>query len=315
MKKEILEMLGKEHFVSGEKLAEKIGVSRTAVWKQIKSLKEIGYKIESVKNKGYRLVSRPDIPIPEEIKSDLKTNIVGKKIIYFKKIDSTNLYCKDLVKKNVEEGTVVVADIQERGKGRKDRVWSSPEGGIYFSFILYPCVPPQYAMAITMAASVSVVEAIEKITGLKPVIKWPNDILINGKKVCGILTELDAEMDKINYAIVGIGINVNSYLSSDLRDIASSLQKETDQYVSRVNLLKNIIIFFDKNYAYVKSFNYDKIRDLWFSYADIIGKKVRVAREKDIVLGIVSDVDESGCLILKTKKGFEKIVSGDISFL
>jgi len=315
MNDKIIGLLKKNEFVSGELLAERLDISRTAIWKQIKSLKDLGYEIESIKNKGYRLVSKPDIPLPEEIKNGLDTQIIGKKIIYLKKVDSTNSYCKNLVKESTAEGTIVVADIQEKGRGRKNRGWSSPSGGLWFSILLNPELPPHNAMIITMAASVSVAEAITKITGLKPVIKWPNDVLIDGKKVCGILTELDAEMDKINYATVGIGINVNNFVSKDLQDIATSLKTETSQYVSRVEFLKNILCIFDKKYKHVKSGDYEKIRESWFLHADIIGKKVKVNREKDVVLGIISDVDETGCLILNTKFGPEKIVTGDVTFL
>jgi len=315
MNDKIIVLLKTGEFVSGEIIAEKLGISRTAVWKQIKSLKDIGYEIESVKNKGYRLILRPDIPLPQEIKSGLETKIIGKDVVYFNKINSTNIYCKNLAKENAADGTVVVADIQEKGRGRKSRAWSSPEGGLWFSVLLKPDIPPQNAMILTMAASISLVEAIKETTGLKPVIKWPNDLLINGKKICGILTELDAEMDKINYAIIGIGINVNNPMDKDLESIASSLKNESNNEVSRVELLKNILAKFDKNYDYVKSSDYEKIRNLWFSYANIIGKKVKVKREKDVLVGTVSDVDETGRLIVKTDSGFEKIISGDVNFL
>lgn len=315
MNDKIIGLLKKDTFVSGEILAKNLGISRTAIWKQIKSLKDVGYEIESVKNKGYRLISKPDVPLPEEIKYGLETKVIGTDIVYFRKINSTNLYCKNIAKENASEGTVVVADIQEKGRGRKSRVWSSPEGGLWFSVLLKPDIPPQNAMILTMATSVSLVEAIEENTGLNPVIKWPNDLLIGSKKICGILTELDAEMDKINYAIVGVGINVNNSLSNDLQNIATTLKKESNIKISRVELLKDIIKNIDRNYNYVKSLDFDKIRQLWFLHADIIGKKVKVTREKDVVVGTVSDVDETGCLILDTKEGLEKIITGDVIFL
>ncbi len=315
MNDKIFGLLKKDTFVSGEILAKNLGISRTAIWKQIKSLKDVGYEIESVKNKGYRLISKPDVPLPEEIKYGLETKVIGTDIVYFRKINSTNLYCKNIAKENASEGTVVVADIQEKGRGRKSRVWSSPEGGLWFSVLLKPDIPPQNAMILTMATSVSLVEAIEENTGLNPVIKWPNDLLMGSKKICGILTELDAEMDKINYAIVGVGINVNNSLSNDLQNIATTLKKESNIKISRVELLKDIIKNIDRNYNYVKSLDFDKIRQLWFLHADIIGKKVKVTREKDVVVGRVSDVDETGCLILDTKEGLEKIITGDVIFL
>jgi len=206
---EILSLLEDAGFVSGEYIAEHLGVSRVAVWKQIKSLQNIGYEIESVKNKGYRLVSRPDIPIAEEVTLGLNTKVIGKDIYYFKSLSSTNMLAKKLIKDGVEEGAIVVSDIQLNGRGRKKRNWFSPEGGLWFSVVLYPHIPLERGMLLTMASSVAIVQGIKETTGLHPVIKWPNDLLINEKKVCGILTELDAEMDRINYAVIGIGINVN----------------------------------------------------------------------------------------------------------
>jgi BirA family transcriptional regulator, biotin operon repressor / biotin---[acetyl-CoA-carboxylase] ligase len=315
MNDKIISLLKKDEFVSGEVIAEKLGISRTAVWKQIKSLKDKGYEIKSIKNKGYQMKSRPDIPYPEEVLNKLNTRIIGKSILYFEKIDSTNIYAKKLAKEGVFEGCVVVADKQEKGRGRKNRTWTSPEGGLWFSIIVYPGIPPQNAMIITMAASVSVVEAVIKKTGLKPAIKWPNDVLINGKKLCGILTEMDAEMDRINYAVIGIGINVNNSISKDLNDLATSLKNQTKRNCSRVELLADILNIFDKNYMYIKSGDSKAVRDSWFMHADIIGKKVEVTLEKDKIVGFVNDIDENGCLILKNDIGIQKIIAGDIRFL
>ena len=313
MKEKILELLNEKDFVSGEHLAKKLGVSRTAVWKQINNLKKIGYKIESVKNKGYRLSSTPDIPIETELKKGLKTKIIGQKTFYFPEIESTNQYAKKIVADKIEEGTVVVSDVQTKGRGRKNRGWSSPKGGLWFSVILYPNIPPERGMLITMTASVSVAQAIEEITGLRPVIKWPNDLLVNGKKVCGILTELDAEIDKINYSIVGIGINVNNKIKKELKSKAISLNEVGNLELPKVKLLQSILTNFDLNYSKIMDNNY--IRNLWFSYSNIIGKEIEVQRQKDTVKGIVSSVDESGCLIIKSNGKQIRIVSGDIIFL
>ena len=315
MRKKILELLDEKKFVSGEILAKKLNVSRTAIWKQIKILQKYGYQIESVKNKGYRLVSRPDIPIFEEVTDGLNTKIIGKNIFYFKTIDSTNIYAKKLVNDGVEEGTIVVSDVQRSGRGRKNRSWSSPKGGLWFSVILYPNIPPQNAMIVTMASSVAVAQGIVEITGLTPMIKWPNDLLINKKKVCGILTELDAEMDKINYSIVGIGVNVNNQIDDDLKDIATSISQETKRNISRVKLLRAIIKNLDENYSRLISKDYNSIRKIWFSYSNIIGKYVQISDEKSIFRGVVSDIDEGGCLIIQTSKGNFRVVSGDLTIL
>jgi len=315
MRDKILKLLKKDCFISGEQLGKKINVSRTAVWKQIKALQELGYEIKSVKNKGYQLISKPDIPIPEEITPELNTVIVGKKIFYFKTLPSTNSIAKQKIKENIPEGTVIVAEVQTKGKGRKNRIWYSPEGGLWFSVVLYPHIPPQNGMLITMASSVAVAQAIKEITGLSPIVKWPNDLLLNGKKISGILTEFDAEMDRINYAVVGIGINVNNPLSKELQENATSLIQEKGSHVSRVKLLRSILKYLDTNYVKLISEEHDFIRELWFSHTNIIGRKIQVQDEKTVVEGIVNDVDISGCLILDTKYGRVRVVSGDLTYL
>ena len=315
MKEEILLELNKKEFVSGEKLAKTLHVSRTAIWKQIRSLKQLGYEIETLKNKGYRLISSPDKPIQSEIKQNLKTKIIGTKIEYKKSVFSTNLIAKDYVTKKISEGTVVVAEKQTKGRGRKQRQWHSPEGGLWFSIVLYPNITPEDGILVTMAASVSVADAIQKSTGLTPEIKWPNDVLINGKKVCGILTEFDAEMDRINYVVVGIGINVNNDISKDISKIAVSLKQLTGSKVSRVNLLKSILTKFDEMYNYILTGNFRYVRDSWSTFANIIGKKIKVTGERDDIEGYVTDVDEHGCIILKTSEEKIRILSGDVTYL
>jgi len=312
----ILSSLKKDGFVSGEKLAKKLNVSRTAIWKQIKILQNLGYDIESVKNKGYRLVSRPDTPFPEEITNNLRTNIVGKTVFYFEELESTNITAKEKIKEKTIDGTVVIAGVQKGGKGRKDRKWDSPKGGLWFSVIFYPKIPPQNGMLLTMTSSISVAKAIEELTGLKPVIKWPNDLLLGGKKICGILTELDAEIDRINNAVVGIGINVNNTIPDDLKDSASSLLLENNnKTVSRVDLLRSIIGYLDEYYHEMLSGNYDLIRDIWLSYSNIIGRKIKVKNDLSDLTGIVKDIDTSGCLVLDSKGKKIRVVCGDISYL
>lgn len=316
MREKIIEILEGNDFVSGEHIAEQLGVSRTAVWKHIKNLQKIGYNIDCVKNRGYRLVSKPDAPIPSEIYKGLNTKIIGKKIIFLDSVDSTNNYCKKLVEKNVDEGVVVVSDIQIGGRGRKKRFWDSPSGGLWFSVVLYPNIMPYNGMIITMAVSVSLVQAIKDVVGLECTIKWPNDLIIDGKKVCGVLTELDAEIDCINHAIVGVGLNVNNYVKKELRSIAISLKDvNNDVNVSRVDLLRSILQHIDENYSYVKNGNYRVIRDLWKSYSNIVNKKICVKKENETITGFVSDIDDAGCIILDAGDNLEKIVTGDVTIL
>lgn len=312
MREEILNLLKKQEFISGEYLAQQLEISRTAVWKHVQLLKNQGYEIESVKHKGYRLISCPDLPIKEEITRNLKTRIIGKELYYFQILSSTNNYAKTLVKKHVPEGTTVVSEMQTEGRGRKERVWSSPPGGLWFSVILYPSIPPHYAMMITMAASVAVAEAIKELTDLQPQIKWPNDLLVSRKKICGILTELDAEIDQIHYLIVGIGINVNNPLEKHLQGKATSLQQELGYAVSRVRLLRRVLQKLDEFYEYLTKGKYEVIRRLWFSHADIIGKEIVVHGEREIISGTVLNVDVTGTLIIQTSDGEKRVVTGDI---
>jgi len=315
LKKDILEILDKNNYVSGEKIAEKLGVSRTAVWKQISTLKDMGYKINSVKNKGYKLLYRPDKPFDFEINKDIDTKVIGKKIEYFKSISSTNSYIKKNIEKKFSEGTIFVTDIQTDGRGRKNRSWSSKKGGLWFSVVLYPDVSPNQGILITMAASISIYHAINEITGIKPTIKWPNDLLINNKKICGILTEFDAETDKINYAIVGIGINVNNHIDKSLKNIATSIKEENNGTIQKVELLKEIIVNFDKYYLDIKNQKNENIRKEWLKYSNIIGRRIRVKQNNNFYEGIVKNVDKNGFLILDLPKGEMRILSGDVEYL
>jgi BirA family biotin operon repressor/biotin-[acetyl-CoA-carboxylase] ligase len=316
MREKILELLNKKDFVSGKNLALQLNVSRTAIWKQIKILKNYGYSIEAVKKRGYRLISRPDIPRFEEMSGYLNTKIIGKKIIYFENIESTNIYAKKLAKEGISEGCVIVAGKQVKGRGRKNRIWSSPEGGLWFSIILYPSIPPQNAMIITMVASISIFEAITKDINSKSVaIKWPNDILVRGKKICGILTEFDAEMDRISYIVIGIGINVNNELKNGLNDIATSFKIETGMKYSIVELLADILNNFDRNYNYIKIRKLNYIKDLWLKYTNIVGKNIKVNYENSSLYGEVINVDNDGSLLIKTKEGEKRIFCGDVSYL
>ena len=304
-----------EGFVSGEYMARELGVSRAAIWKQINSLRELGYDIESVKNRGYHLKSRPDTPIPAEITARLKTEIIGRHIHYFSSTESTNTVARDHAKEGSEEGTIIIADMQTGGRGRKNRTWLSSEGGLWFSVILYPGLPFHQGMILTMASSVAVAKAIEEVTSLDTVIKWPNDLLLGNKKICGILTELDAEMDHINSAVVGIGINVNNTLDSSLDEIATTLAEASGEDLSRVDLLCSILTHLDDNYKQIKTGNHEDIRDAWLTRSGIIGKRIRVNDGKTSFTGEVSMVDASGYLVVETNDGTKQVMSGDIEYL
>ncbi len=315
IKPKLLRLLSGDAFVSCEIIANNFSITQDTISKKIRSLQKLGYEIEYMKNKGYRLISNPDILIPEEITTGLDTDIIGKDVFYFKSISSTNIYAKQIAEKGIKEGVVVIADIQTHGRGRKNRAWLSPFGGLWFSVILRPKILPERGMLVTMVASIAIVQAIKEITGLNPVIKWPNDILINGKKICGILTEMDFKKNIINYAIVGIGINVNNEINDEIKEIASSISIENGSVISRTKFLKYILKYFDKNYKKLIINDFKTIKKLWSSYAKIIGKAVEIKDNGNTLSGIISDIDENGYLILINKDNIHRIFTGEIIYL
>jgi len=315
LKDKILASLQSHDVLSGQQLADMLGVSRTAIWKQVNALRSLGYEIQATRNKGYRLLSSPDIPLEAEVAKGLQTTVIGRSLQYFPSLSSTNSYATSLIQKGVDEGTVVVADIQTTGRGRKQRPWSSPSGGLWFSVILYPPLPPTKAMLVTMASSIAVAETFQQMLGLYAFIKWPNDVLINGKKVCGVLTELDAEMDQLHYMVVGIGINVNNDLEPSLDHIATSLQQEMESKVSRIQLLREILKRLDDYYTLLLRGKGEHIRATWLSYTTLLDKTISVTTVNAELKGTVVSVDDDGSLLLRTERGIERILSGDITLL
>jgi len=267
------------------------------------------------KNKDYYLISKTDIIIPEKITTELNTDIIGKDVFYFKSISSTNIYAKQIAEKGIREGFVVIADIQTHGRGRKNRMWFSSFGGLWFSVVLKPNIPPDRGMFVTMVVSITVAQAIKKLTNIDPVIKWPNDLLINGKKICGILTEFDIKKNKINYAVVGIGINLNNKINKKIKKIATSISIEIGSNISRVKFLKIILKYFDDNYKKLIKGDFSTIKKIWCLYSNIVGKAVKINDNGDTISGIISGIDNKGYLVLKTKKDIKKIYTGDLYIL
>ena len=319
MANDILKFLREKEYVSGEVLARKLKISRVAVWKQIQKLKDIGYKIISDQNLGYCLVFRPDLLLPQEIQRGLSTNYIGKEIFYFPELKSTNIIAKEKAlhrAEGIDEGTLIIAERQSAGKGRLGREWFSPVGGIWLSIILYPQLSPSYISRITLMTAVAAVKAIKICTQIKPQIKWPNDILINEKKVCGILTEMSAELDIINWVVVGIGINANIDLRDfpkDIREKTISLKEISGKEISRVKLAQAFLQEFEKYYKILKRREFSSILKEWKLYSHTLGRKIRVDMGEKIITGEAVDINEEGALILKKEDGeLVKIISGTI---
>ncbi len=318
----ILSMLkeNQEKWISGELLSGDLGISRAAVSKHIGVLRKTGYAIVSAPKKGYRFSGTADNIIVKEISQGLKTDRFGKgEILYFQETDSTNVQAKKAADRGAAEGTVVIADAQKRGRGRKGRAWfSSPGGQLLLSVVLRPSLPPMEAPKTTLMAAVAIAEALRSATGLDITIKWPNDLLINKKKLAGILTELNTEMDQVNYIILGVGININSQVDrfpEELRPIATSLFQETGAVHPRMELLQRILESLEACYRMMLTGRFPEILDRWKALSDIIGRRVTVAMIDRQIKGTVTDIDNDGVLILEDEKGdMVRVLSGDVIF-
>jgi len=304
--------------VSGEEISAKLGVSRTAVWKHIQALKNTGYDIESVPKKGYILHKAPDLLSPEEIIACLKTKWVGHHIHYLKEASSSNEIGKTLADQGCADGMVVVAEEQTRGKGRLARGWFSPMGcGVWCSVILRPPFLPSEASKCTLLAAVAVIKAINRYKGVNAKIKWPNDVLLEGKKMVGILTEMSAEFGKINYIVIGTGINTNvppSIIPEELKDLAISVADVAEEPVRRVQVLADYLKNIEDLYETVLKEGFGPVLDEWKKYSDTIGQSVKVIAPDKTYFGTAVDIDQDGLLIVKKKDGtLEKVIAGDVS--
>ncbi len=317
MKAEILKMLREtDSYVSGQELCNKFGVSRTAVWKAINQLKENGYEIEAVQNKGYHLLSAPDIMDKTELESIHATEWAGCEIYYFDSIDSTNTKAKELAEEGHPSGTLVVADRQTAGKGRRGRSWESPTGiGIFMTLMLKPEINPNNASMLTLVAAMATTRAIRRVTGVPAMIKWPNDIVMNGKKVCGILTEMSAQFDYINHIVIGIGINVhNEDFPEEIAKTASSLYLESGQHIHRASLIEAFLEEFEDVYAeYLKTEDMEGLQKEYDAMLVNRGRQVRVLDPKEPFEGKAMGITKKGELIVDTWESRKLVSSGEVS--
>jgi len=305
--------------MSGAELSQKLDISRAAVWARIEELRKLGYDIEAGPHSGYRLLSAPDVLHADDLLSRLgKTRVIGRDIRVFQETTSTNDILEKLARDSVKEGVVVFAESQTKGRGRLGRKWVSPRGkGLWFSVLLRPRLRPQAVTQLTIASATALVRAIRSQTGLHPEIKWPNDILIRGRKVAGILTELKAELDKVDYAILGLGLDVNiaaSEFPPDLRKLATSLRVETGETVDRAGLATEVLRELDRDYARVCSGQFESLADEWEEKCSTIGRGVTIQIGDRRVTGRAESLDADGALLLRRQHGhLERVVGGDVT--
>lgn len=318
MKSDLLKLLkSKDDYVSGEEISQIFNVSRSAIWKHIKALKEAGYVIEGVSKKGYKLISSPDLLSKEEILSELNTKFIGKNIEYFSEVPSTNDTAKSL-SSTAQDGTLIITEKQAGGKGRLGRIWSSPSGGIWMSLLLKPTIEPIQANKITQITAAALINCLSDI-GINGKIKWPNDIYINGKKAVGILTEMKCDMEVVHYLVVGIGINVNlnaEDFPEDVLKTATSLKIEFDKEFNRTEIITKFLKEFEELYlSFVNDNKLDKVVDICKKNSIILDKDAYLVRgntkEKVHCIGI----NDQGELMVRDEKGNVKaVISGEITF-
>ncbi len=305
--------------VSGAELSQQLGISRAAIWARIEELRQLGYDIEASPHRGYRLLSTPDLLHADDLLSRLgRTKVIGRDIRVFEQTTSTNDVVEKLARDGVKEGAVVFAESQTKGRGRLGRTWTSPRRkGLWFSILLRPALSPQATTQLTVAAATALRRAIHNETGLRPEIKWPNDLLIRGRKVAGVLTELTAELDRVKHVILGVGVDANlsaSDFPSDVRKLATSLKIESGKPIARAELAVEILRELDREYLRVCARDFAAVADEWEEYCTTLGRHVAIQIGDRRICGRAESLGEDGALLVRTEHGhLERITGGDVT--
>ena len=324
IKTSILRMIRQSSgYVSGQSLCEALGVSRTAVWKYVNQLKEEGYEFDAVSNKGYRIVKYPDIITREEIESMLPEGLAVTNVVYYHETDSTNTRAKQAAEDGEKSGTLFITECQTGGRGRRGRTWESPAGsGIWMSLLLRPGIKPFDASMLTIVAAMGMKDAIEEIIGVGTgqggihcKIKWPNDIVLGDRKICGMLTEMSAETDWINYVVIGIGVNVNTTEFDDsIKDMASSILLQTGRSVKRSDIVVAFARHFSKYYdEFLKKCNLSGLADDYNKALINVGRDVKIVERDGSFVAKAVGIDETGSLIVEKDGDTIRIVAGEVS--
>ncbi|MDA3903295.1 MAG: biotin--[acetyl-CoA-carboxylase] ligase [Desulfuromusa sp.] len=306
-----------DQYISGQDISGSLNISRAAVWKQVKALRELGFEIEAKHSQGYRLVAAPDLLLAAEIENDLNCQLIGQSVFSFAETDSTNIQARRLAEEGALEGTVVVADRQSAGRGRLGRRWESPVGvNLYSSIILRPKIPIQQAPQLTFLSAVAVAETLNEACHLSAKVKWPNDILVNGAKISGLLNEMNAETEQIHFVILGIGVNLNmieNQFPEELTYPATSAFLETGKPVDRLNFLRTFLRCLDTYYSEFLQEGFAPIRRRWEKLCDMMNMQVEVDQGARSLCGTVVGLDVEGALRLQLNNGkIEKILAGDV---
>ncbi|MCP3025880.1 biotin--[acetyl-CoA-carboxylase] ligase [Halobacillus sp. A5] len=316
----LIQLLDKaDGYVSGQQLSEQLDISRTAVWKHMKELEKDGYKIEALQRKGYRILSSPNKVSGNTVQWGLNTKWLGHNLYHYEEVNSTQEIAHQLAKQGKPHGTVIIADEQVKGKGRMSRPWHSPKGkGIWMSILLRPDLAPVQAPQLTLLAATVLAEVFAKVFKVTPQIKWPNDILVAHKKVSGILTEMQAEHDQIQYVVLGIGINVNQNedeIPVDLRHIASSLKVESDQECSITDTIQDLLHQFEITYDQFMTQGFQHVKTVWEKYGYKIGEQVTIKTMRKEWDAVLVGIEPDGALKARDINGEEeKLYSAEIQW-
>ena len=308
-----------DEFVSGEAISDKLGLSRAAVWKHVNALRSQGYRIEAVPARGYRLLEIPDRLGELEVRPLLNTHDVGQALHWYEEVGSTNDVAKELAEEGALHGEVVIAERQSAGRGRRGRSWSSPpRKNLYLSVVLRPDLPPARAPEVTLLAAVAVCQAVRRAGVASAAIKWPNDVLASGRKLAGVLTEMAAEVERVQWLVVGIGVNVNAAAGDfpdELRELATSLLIERGDPVPRALFAAALLTALEEWLDRHAAEGFAPVRAAWREMSDTLGREVRVRVGSADLVGLAEDVDETGALLVRTASGLERVVAGDVEML
>ncbi|MBI3641229.1 MAG: biotin--[acetyl-CoA-carboxylase] ligase [Thaumarchaeota archaeon] len=309
----------KSEYLSGQDLSDSLKLSRAAVWKHIKKLQSLGYKIDSKPKSGYKLIKTTDLLLPWEISDGLETKFLGKRIHYFDIIDSTQNFAIELASKKTESGTLVISEKQTHGRGRLDRKWASPSGGIWLSVILHPEFEISISTLFPLITSLALAIAIERILKIKPKLKWPNDVTINDKKVAGILIDASVESGKIDYLVLGIGINFKinpSEVEKMIKHTANyygvtTLLKKTEN-TNPIKLVQRFLLELEKLYQISLKKKPEFLIQEWTKRSSTIGKSIVITLPNETLRGKALRIDDDGALVISNKGKTRRVIVGDV---